>query len=336
MKLDINLVQSIPYNGTSGSCFSNRSILSSTFEPGSGSTIMAYAGICGAENIQLSADATFHAGTIEQIDTFVGGAGSCSVPVVISPPNSDPTAVAGADQVIPVNTAFLLQGSGADADLPADTLSYQWDQMDAGTATTCTSRIINFRLTVRDNKSGQATANVSLTIDGASGPFRITSFNTAQTIFTTSPLIFNWDVANTNTGAVSCANVDVDLLTFSADHKTYAVTQLLSNVVNNGNQIVKLPDKSNSNARFRVSCNGNIFYDISDADLIIQNSGAGGAGTFATTGNTTFFNTNGQVFATSGTCDGSPKVIGIGEIDGRWILFLLSLWVCSRLTRSHS
>lgn len=68
---------------------------------------MAYAGICGAENIQLSADATFHAGTIEQIDTFVGGAGSCNTPVVIAPPNSDPTAVAGADQVIPVNTAHV-------------------------------------------------------------------------------------------------------------------------------------------------------------------------------------------------------------------------------------
>ena len=373
------------FNGTTGSCGSNRSLFATTFEPGSGSTIMAYAGICGAENIQNTADATFHAGSISQINNFVGGAGSCNFPAVISPfPNTDPTANAGIDRIIPINTSFRLQGSGADADLPADTLSYQWDQMDAGTATSattlgddfgdnalfrsylpqptgdrdfpalgtqvtdgpidlsealpCTPRIINFRLTVRDNKSGLAADDVKITVDGNSGPFRVTSFNTAQTIFITSPLIFNWDVANTNTGAVSCANVDIDLLTFSADHKTYAVTQLLSNVSNNGNQIVKLPDKSNSNARFRVSCNGNIFYDISDADLIIRNSGGAGAGTFVTTGNTTFFNTNGQVFATSGTCDGSPKVIeiGIGEIDGRWILFLLSLWVCPRLTRSHS
>jgi len=131
---------------------------------------------------------------------------------------------------------------------------------------------------------------------------------------------------------VSCANVDVDLLTFSADHKTYAVTPLLSNVVNNGNQVIRLPDNSSSNARFRVSCNSNIFYDISDADLIIQNSGGGGAGTFATTGNTTFFNINGQVFATSSTCVAAPIAAGTGGggIDGPWLLFLLSLSYCAQ------
>jgi len=363
------------FNGTTGSCGSNRSQVATTFEPGSGSTIMAYAGICGAENIQNMADAMFHAGSISQINDFVKVAGNCSNAVLIIPSNTDPSADAGINRTIPINTSFLLQGTGGDTD--GDTLSYQWDQMDAGTATSsttlgddfgdnalfrsyppqptgdrdfpalgtqvadgpidlsealpCTSRIVNFRLTVRDNKSGQATDDISLTVDGASGPFRISSFNTAQTIFTTSPFIFNWDVANTNTGAVSCASVDVDLLTFSADHKTYAVTQLLSNVVNNGNQIITLPDNSSSNARFRVSCNSNYFYDISDADLIIQNSGGGGAGTFDTTGNTTFFNTNGQVFATSGTCVAAPIATGGGGggIDGPWLLFLLSLpyWV---------
>ena len=365
------------FNGTTASCSGNRSLVATTFEPGSGSTIMAYAGICGAENVQNTADATFHAGSISQINNFVAGAGNCNTLIPIAPANADPVAIAGPDRTIPLGTSFQLQGSGTDSN-PGDTLSYQWDQMDAGTATSsttlgddfgdnalfrsylpqptgdrdfpalgtqvadgpidlsealpCTSRIVNFRLTVRDNKSGQATDDVRLTVDGTSGPFRITSFNTVQTIFTTSPLNFNWDVANTNTGTVSCANVDVDLLTFSADHKTYAVTQLLSNVVNNGNQIITLPDNSSSNARFRVSCNNNIFYDISDVDLIIQNSGGGGAGTFDTTGNTTFFNTNGQVFATSSTCVAVPIATGgVGGFDGPWLLFLLSLPYWARL-----
>jgi hypothetical protein len=368
------------FNGTTGSCGSNRSMFATTFEPGSGSTIMAYAGLCGAENVQNTADATFHAGSILQINNFVAGAGNCNTEIPILPANADPVAIAGPGRTIPLGTSFQLQGSGTDSN-PGDTLSYQWDQMDgAGTATSsttlgddfgdnalfrsyppqptgdrdfpalgtqvadgpidlsealpCSTRIVNFRLTVRDNKSGQATDDISLTVDGTSGPFRITSFNTAQTIFTTSPLIFNWNVANTNTGAVSCANVDVDLLTFSADHKTYAVTQLLSNVVNNGNQIITLPDNSSSNARFRVSCNSNIFYDISDADLIIQNSGGGGAGTFDTTGNTTFFNINGQVFATSSTCVAVPIATGGGgRIDGPWLLFLLSLSYSARWMR---
>jgi hypothetical protein len=112
------------------------------------------------------------------------------------------------------------------------------------------------------------------------------------------------------------------------------VTQLLSNVVNNGNQIITLPDNSSSNARFRVSCNSNIFYDISDAELIIQNSGGGGAGTFDTTGNATFFNTNGQVFATSSSCAVAPVAVGgTGRIDGPWLLFLLSLSYWARWMR---
>jgi len=372
------------FNGTTASCSGNRSLVAATFEPGSGSTIMAYAGICGEENIQNTADATFHAGSISQINNFVAGAGNCNTLIPIAPVNADPVAVAGPGRTIPLGTSFQLQGSGTDSN-PGDTLSYQWDQMDAGTATSattlgddfgdnalfrsylpqatgdrdfpalgtqvadgpidlsealpCTARIINFRLTVRDNKSGQATDDVRLTVDGASGPFRITSHDTVQTIFTNSGgFILNWDVANTNTGAVSCANVDIDLLTFGAGHAEYSVTSLATMVLNNGNALVRFPDpiKSSSLARLRVKCSSNIFYDISDADLVIGGTGDPVIDMYSTSDNQTFFNINGQVFATSSTCVAAPIASGIGGggIDGPWLLFLLSLSYCARL-RQH-
>ena len=64
------------FNGTTNSCGSGRNN-ASAFEPGSGSTVMAYAGICGAETLQMNSDATFHAGSIAEIDSFTRGAGSC-------------------------------------------------------------------------------------------------------------------------------------------------------------------------------------------------------------------------------------------------------------------
>ena len=57
------------FNGSSASCISGRN-QATAFEPGSGSTIMAYAGICGVENLQVFSDATFHAASIAQVDSF--------------------------------------------------------------------------------------------------------------------------------------------------------------------------------------------------------------------------------------------------------------------------
>ena len=375
------------FNGSTGSCVGlNRSALTA-FEPGSGSTIMAYAGICGTEDIQSNSDATFHAGSIDQINGFVAGAGSCGADNPISPVNADPTANAGTYMVIPTRTSFQLQGTGTDID--GDTLSYQWDQMDAGTETSsttigddlgdnalfrsylpqieigdrdfpalgtqvedgpfdqsetlpCTARNFNFRLTVRDGKSGQATDDVQITVDTASGPFRVTSHNASDTIIANSGAeTISWDVANTDKALVSCPTVDIDLLTFATGHTEYSVTPLATAEPNDGGANVSFPDitKSSSIARFRVKCSNNIFYDISDADIIISGTGDPGLDVYPTNDNQTFFNINGQVFSTTGgNCQAVaplPSGGGGGRIDIPWILFLLGLLGCSRLPISR-
>lgn len=103
----------------------------SQMEPGSGSTIMGYAGIAGSYNIQANSDAYFHAVSINQVTTTIQGT-SCAT--ITNTGNTTPTANAGPDLILPVGTAFKLIGSGSDAD--GDTITYCWEQFNENNAAT--------------------------------------------------------------------------------------------------------------------------------------------------------------------------------------------------------
>src|SRR5687767_9878001 len=110
--------------------FSNEGTIAQV-EPGSGSTIMGYAGITGATtDVQPHSDDYFHAISIQQITNYIksstGGAACASVTIT---GNNTPTANAGANFTIPRSTPFLLTGIGSDADA-GDVLNYCWEQMD--------------------------------------------------------------------------------------------------------------------------------------------------------------------------------------------------------------
>lgn len=97
-------------------------------EPGSGTTIMAYAGIEGANNVELNSDPYFHYHSIKQIlDNLVTK--TCKTTEAIS--NNPPIADAGNDYNIPAGTAYVLKGLATDAD-SGDNLSYCWEQTDSG------------------------------------------------------------------------------------------------------------------------------------------------------------------------------------------------------------
>jgi hypothetical protein len=132
------------FNGTTSSCVNRNA--TTAFEPGSGSSIMAYAGICASENLQNISDVSFHAGSIAQVNAFTAGAGSCfdltttpTLPATL-PPNNDPVVapIANATIPIPANTPFLLEGRATD-DGDLNLLEYRWDQMDVGCPTNSTS-----------------------------------------------------------------------------------------------------------------------------------------------------------------------------------------------------
>lgn len=108
--------------------------LGNDFEPGSGSTIMSYGGLCGQNNIQGRNDDFYHHGSLRQIYNRsrlqTGGAYGCSdkvptsnIPPVVNIPYED-------GFYIPINSFFSLTGEASDEN--DDNLTFSWEQADPG------------------------------------------------------------------------------------------------------------------------------------------------------------------------------------------------------------
>jgi subtilisin-like proprotein convertase family protein len=96
-------------------------------EPGSGSTIMGYAGIVGLDNVQLHSDPYFHFHNHQNINGYLD---TQSCYAISTNENEAPIVDAGGDYTIPIGTAYELEATGTD---PAgDTLFYCWEQLDSG------------------------------------------------------------------------------------------------------------------------------------------------------------------------------------------------------------
>jgi hypothetical protein len=302
--------------------FSSESGSISQMEPGSGSTIMGYAGITKAD-VQQHSDAFFHAISIQQITDYIKSQ-SCSVNTVTG--DTTPTANAGLDYTIPASTPFMLTGTGSVAN--GDTITYIWEEIDnqnsstaipsatkttgvefrsftpstspvryfptmasilngslqtnsIATATTPTpfavesmpsvDRTLNFRLTVRDNRlngGSNAYDDMVVTVSSASGPFQVTSPNTAVSYAGGSSQIVTWNVASTRAAPINTANVDILISTDGG--LTWSI--LLVATPNDGTQAVTMPNVSSSTCRIMVKANGNIFFDVSDANFTLTKS----------------------------------------------------------------
>lgn len=119
------------FNGSTGGCSGNRTG-QTAFEPGSGTTIMGYAGICPGQNVQNFSNDYFHIGSINQMVNFISNpntGGSCSVD---TPTDNTPPVVNGGVEglTLPISTPFTLVGSGTDAD--GNELVFNWEQYDTG------------------------------------------------------------------------------------------------------------------------------------------------------------------------------------------------------------
>jgi subtilisin-like proprotein convertase family protein len=116
---------------TFNNCNGNESA-GSDYEPGGGTTIMAYCGLCGGNNVDYNCLDNFHAHSVEQVLNFTryGGGRNCATKV--STNNTAPKASLNYKNgfSIPISTPFILEGSATDCE--GDQLTYSWEEWDLG------------------------------------------------------------------------------------------------------------------------------------------------------------------------------------------------------------
>ncbi|MGV4415158.1 reprolysin-like metallopeptidase [Chryseobacterium sp. T1] len=110
-------------------------------EPGSGSTIMAYAGVVDGgnnTNVQNNSDAYFHTVSINQVQNNLKNK---AVSTVTSIANNPPviTPMNNVNYTIPKSTPFVLTAIASDPE--GDALTYTWEQVDSSVTNSYSTRI---------------------------------------------------------------------------------------------------------------------------------------------------------------------------------------------------
>lgn len=121
------------FNGSGGNCSGGNRSGPNAYEPGSGVTIQAYAGICGEDDLQPHSEDYFHRRSLDTMLSFTtnpGTGGSCGVATPTG--NAIPEITTDPSHVIPALTPFELSASATDADDAPSALTYIWEQFDLG------------------------------------------------------------------------------------------------------------------------------------------------------------------------------------------------------------
>ncbi len=281
-------------------------------EPGSGSTIMSYAGITGAAtDVQDEVDGYFHFFSIQQMTAHVATR-TCDIETPLN--QTTPVANAGNDYTIPVGTPFVLRGT-ATGD---GTLTYAWEQNDEGgpgntlpstvddsgpsfrsiSPTTSPNRympalstvlsgalsstweavnatnprVYNFKFTVRDNVTGGGQNSID--------DMKVTQDGNSGPFVLTAPnTSVSWGAGSSQTVSWNVANTNAGVVNaplvnikLSTDGGQTFPILLAAKTPNDGSHTIIVPDQVTSTARVLVEAVDNIFYDVSNANFAITSS----------------------------------------------------------------
>jgi hypothetical protein len=253
------------FNGNQPYCDVNRNP-PTAYEPGSGSTILGYAGVCGSDNVQPHSDPFFHGISLLEITRYVSGAGETDRRTATG--LKFPTLKLEAPTYLPIKTPFYLTAAVVGA-TPHDGWTYAWEEFDlgpqapllaaddgqiplframppsaAGTrlfadALPHLARSSTFRVTARQvpaNTGILATGGVRLNFVSSSGPFQVVQPNGSA--LHAGPGQVDWSVARTSEPPVSAMQVRVLL---STDGGASFPVVLAASVPNNGSAHVTFP-----------------------------------------------------------------------------------------------
>ena len=272
------------------------------YEPGSGSTIMAYAGICGSTlNVQNLSSPYFHAASVVEMNVVIKRTTDCSVKT--SNNNGVPTADAGADYIIPRGTAFVLTGTGTDPN--NDSLTYLWEQYDntnntqppvntatvgpvyrSFTPTVSPMRYFPNMTSVLANNlipKWEVTPNVARTLNfsllvndnkatgnqSANDAMIVTVTNDGPFTVTSQTTNTSYSAQNPitvtwNVAGTNAGTINTQNVTIllSKDNGLTFNTVLAASVPNNGSAVVNLPNENIPSARIMVKALGNIYFAL--------------------------------------------------------------------------
>lgn len=297
------------FNSITGACAGGNRNANTAWEPGSGTTIMAYAGICGADDLQSNSDPYFHTGSLDEINAFISVGSGNTCPVKVASGNNPPVVEAGSNYTIPISTPFMLKGSATDPD--GDVLTYSWEQIDIGpggapASTTGNSpmfrffppktepirsfpklndiltntvvkgerlpnyaRTMKFRLTARDNK----------VTGGGTGKDQMTitvsaaagPFNISNFNAIDTMFVGSEELVTWNVANTNASPVNCSMvrILLSTDAGLTFPIILKDSIANDGSEIITVPNNVSNTCRIKVEAIGNIFFDINNAAVRI-------------------------------------------------------------------
>jgi hypothetical protein len=298
------------FNGNAGSCAGGNRNASTAYEPGSGSTIMAYAGICGAQNLQGHSDDYFVWISTQEIVAYstTGSGNACAV----TTPTGviEPTVDAGVGAfTIPLNTPFALTATATTTGTP----TYCWEESDLGPAghpntpsgnapifrsfdpvasptrlfpklsnilnNTQTmgeilpsyARNLSFRVTVRDTQAG----GVGVRNDGIS--FAVAANGPFLVTYPNTVLTWLGGTQETVTWDVAGTNAapvncaTVNILISTDGGNTWPAV-VAAGTPNDGSEQITVPTTPTTQARLKIEAADNIFFDLSNRNFTIEYS----------------------------------------------------------------